>query len=190
MLKFEDIYHIINGIYVSHQKKSQKPVLYVSHTIEKMNKMKHLYPVSKYKDWDRLEFILYCDYVMYTTRASSVFTLLENLSNNTLYKGFLVFLEVLKTYKSFLKQDCLYLKEMYNNPTLDECISEFVSKKIKFTTMYVLWNKKFNNVKSNSIVNNIHLDKLFNLFKFIKMEDLDNIKTENFEFYERLLTSE
>lgn len=191
MIKYEDMYSICNGIYVSHQKKSQKPVLYVSHSKEKMEKMRHFFPLSKYRDWDRLDFILFCDFVMYSTRASSIYSLLDNLRNSEEhFKKFRVFLEILKTYKSFLKDDCLYLKEKYNNPDLDECISEFLDKKIKFTTMYILWNKKFNNSKSKSMINNIHLDKLFNLFKFINIEDIDNIKTENFDFYDRLLKEE
>jgi hypothetical protein len=172
-LSYYDMYNISSGIQLAFTRKTSKRLLTVSHGKNKRDQMEKVFPVSKYKDWSRENFIVACLYINFIKSPSSFedgLVLLRDLDEKEVFK----FKNEIINYRKFLTEDINRIKvEEGSNPGLDYMIKEYRENRIKWYTFYfylVVSNTDMEKL-SRSRLNGFLLKKIKRLLLYITFSE-------------------
>lgn len=196
-MNYPMFYNLLHGVFYIYKNTPKRipdkaPKLSVNHSKEVMERNYVLFPYDNYKDWNNNTFIMLCSYLMFKYQCSSVNSLAEKLKEFNNADDFKKFLNIVKESKSFLRKDLEYLSSTYKKPSMKECIAEYKNKKIKFTTLYAVWEKTYNFSMDNlGMLDKILLNRLFSLFVLLlhynKNLDLEDAKANDLKNEVRIL---
>jgi len=134
MLSYNDMYNITGGIHTTFRKKeAQKRSLSINHGKAKREKTRDLFPVNKYSETTRENFILACLYVAFNKSPSSLNGFIGYLTDLNM-KDVYSFKDHIINYRRYLKKDLEYL---YNEDVdFDKIKKLYRDKKIMWYTYY------------------------------------------------------
>jgi len=136
-ISYFDMYNTSAGIQLAFtNNKSNKRLLSVSHKEPKRERMKKIFPESKFKSWTKENFIIANLYINFNKSPSSLegaFEFLADVEDKEVF----AFKNEIINYRKFLIEDINRIKvEEGNNPGLDYMIDEYRRNKIKWYTFY------------------------------------------------------
>jgi hypothetical protein len=135
MLAYNDMYNISWGILTCSKITSNKRLLSINHSKLKRDKLEPLFPVSKYTEWTRENFIIAVLYLCFNKAPSSIHVLLAQLRELDSKEVFAFKNEIIN-YRTFLIQDIEKLKVDSEHISTEYMISLYRIGKIKWYTFY------------------------------------------------------
>ncbi|MHB8097972.1 MAG: hypothetical protein ACYDD5_00070 [Sulfuricurvum sp.] len=135
-LSYNELYNISAGIFMAFTNKTDKRILTVNHPKSKRDNLEKIFPVSKYKDYTKENFIVTVLYVNFMKAPSSLIGCFEMLSNLE-DKEALGFKNKIISYRKYLIDDIEKIKiEQGTNVSLDYMITEYRNNNINWYTFY------------------------------------------------------
>lgn len=135
MLAYKDMYNITCGILMAFKNNSDKRLLSVNHPLKKMNSFEQIFPVSKYSEWTRENFIIAVLYINFYKSPSSInscIDLLRDLDKSDVLR----FKNEIINYRTFLIQDIEKLKIDSEHINIDYMTNLYRNNRIKWYTYY------------------------------------------------------
>lgn len=173
MLNYGIQYDIANGVFLTFRNNLAKRTLKVSHGNIKRDKLKDLFPYSKYETFTRENFIGTCLYIMYKHYPSSIYKMLEYLVE-VKQEDVIIFKNQIMQYKSYVNQDVIYLREKYGDPTLNSVVKELKKGNIKFYTAWFFLKRTNTNIEeyiNQNRINGAIVQKIKQLMLFITFSE-------------------
>jgi hypothetical protein len=170
------MYNISAGIFSAFNSKNTKAKVYaVNHSQEKRDRMKNIFPIKKYNNFTKENFIFYNLYVNFHYSPSSLESLYEKLNTLDISKA-LSFKNEIINYKKFLREDIERINIEESNISIGYMINQFRKNKIRWFTLYFYILSIGNTIEntpeiSKSRINKKAVEKIQKLLLYVSFSD-------------------
>ena len=170
---YDNMYNISAGIFSTFNSSSNKKLYYVNHSREKKDRMKNIFPIRKYNNTTKENFIIHNLYINFKESPSSLESLFSKLQDLDTKKS-LQFKDEIKNYKKYLKEDIerIYIEESSVN--MNYMMTQYRTNKIKWFTLYFYLLAKYGEIPNSlkeSRINSVLILKIEKLLIYLKFSD-------------------
>ncbi len=133
---YNNMYNISAGIFSVFSSKNPNKRLYnVNHSENKREQMKKFFPINKYNDFTKENFILANLYINFKESPSSLNSVFEKLKNLDMKKVYLFKNEIIN-YRKLISKDVERINNEETGTTLSYMLDEYRMNKIYWFTLY------------------------------------------------------
>jgi len=172
-ISFNDMYNITAGMNTAFTTpKIKRRTLTINHNQKKRDKMKFSFPVSKYEEWTRENFIIANLYVNFNRSSSSISSAMSELSAID-KEQVMGFKNEIIYYRKFLKEDLERIFSEEGNIDLEYMIEEYRTHKIKWFTFYFYLIGTGQDIEkiSRSRINGILIKKIEKMLLYVTFSE-------------------
>ena len=172
MLQYSDMYNITAGIFTAFKQNKGKRLLTIRHPKSKRDYMERIFPVNKYSEWTKENFIIAVLYVNFYKSPSSLHSCIEHLRDLNKDNVFRFKNEILN-YRKFLQEDIERLKISSEHINQEYMTSQYRNSKIMWYTYYFYMINSGADIESleKSRINGYLVKKIKNLLLYITFSE-------------------
>jgi len=169
MIQFNTLYNISAGIYFAFHNKNTKEKSYgVNHSANKKQKVKEWFPIYKFENMTKENYIIHCLYTNFKYPTTSYRKTIDKMADIP-KKETALFKEEIYHYKKYLKEDIQKLIDEGVTLDIQSTIDRYWRKEIKWYTLYFIIMSISKDGLNDSIIQKSRVNKkiIYNIEKLL-----------------------